>query len=78
MRCTALASLGLVMGLLIPKAANADVGGLEASPNVKGVVGGALLGAEVVLVTQAALDVEPTWAYVVGGLAGAAAGGVGG
>lgn len=78
MRCTALASLGLAASLLLPATALADVGGLEASPNVKGTVGGALLGAELVLVTQAAFDVEPVWAYVVGGLAGAAAGGVGG
>jgi hypothetical protein len=31
-----------------------------------------------VLVVEAAADVEPAWAYVVGGLAGAAGGGVGG
>jgi hypothetical protein len=50
----------------------------EASPSGKGVVGGALLGAELVLVTEAAFKVKPTWAYIVGGLAGGAAGGVGG
>jgi len=50
----------------------------EVSTTGKGVVGGALLGAEVVLVTEAAFKVEPAWAYVVGGVAGAAAGGVGG
>jgi hypothetical protein len=37
-----------------------------------------LLGAELVLATEAAFDVQPTWAYIVGGLAGGAAGGVGG
>ncbi|HEX2670925.1 MAG TPA: hypothetical protein VHM25_08635, partial [Polyangiaceae bacterium] len=50
----------------------------EVSTTGKGVVGGALLGAEVVLVTEAAFKVEPAWAYVVGGVGGAAAGGVGG
>lgn len=50
----------------------------EASPDGKGIAGGALLGAELVLAIEAALDVQSTWAYVGGGLAGAAAGGVGG
>jgi hypothetical protein len=50
----------------------------EASPTGKGITGGALLGAELVLAVEAAADVEPAWAYVVGGLAGAAGGGVGG
>jgi len=50
----------------------------EVSTTGKGVVGGSLLGAEVVLVTEAAFKVEPAWAYVVGGVGGAAAGGVGG
>jgi hypothetical protein len=44
----------------------------------KGIIGGALLGAEAVTLTEAALKVEPAWAYIVGGLGGAAAGGVGG
>jgi hypothetical protein len=50
----------------------------EVSTTGKGVVGGTLIGAEVVLATEAAFKVQPTWAYVVGGLAGGAAGGVGG
>lgn len=50
----------------------------EASPTGKGVVGGALLGAELVLAIEAAFNVQSTWAYIGGGLAGAAAGGVGG
>jgi hypothetical protein len=45
---------------------------------VKGITGGAMLGAEVVLVTEAALGVEPAWAYLVGGAAGAGAGALGG
>ena len=58
-----------------PRSARADE---EASPTGKGIAGGILLGAELVLVVEAAADVEPAWAYVVGGLAGAAGGGVGG
>jgi hypothetical protein len=50
----------------------------EASATGKGVVGGALLGGELVLAIEAAADVQSTWAYIGGGLAGAAAGGVGG
>ncbi|HYQ01088.1 MAG TPA: hypothetical protein VER96_20600 [Polyangiaceae bacterium] len=50
----------------------------EVSTTGKGIVGGALLGSEVVLVTEAAFKVQPAWAYVVGGVGGAAAGGVGG
>jgi len=74
---TALASFGVAMGLLVPVTAHA-VGEIEASPNVKGTVGGALLGAELVMATEAAFDVQPAWAYVVGGLGGAVAGGIGG
>ena len=59
---------------LVPLTAHAD----DVSPTGKGVVGGTLLGAEIVLATEAALKVQPTWAYVVGGLGGAAAGAFGG
>ncbi len=50
----------------------------EVSTTGKGAVGGTLLGAEVVLSAEAAFKVQPTWAYAVGGLGGAAAGGIGG
>ncbi|HET7544676.1 MAG TPA: hypothetical protein VFK05_32630 [Polyangiaceae bacterium] len=50
----------------------------EVSPTGKGIVGGALLGSEIVLATEAAFKVKPAWAYLVGGVGGAAAGGVGG
>jgi hypothetical protein len=43
-----------------------------------GIAGGALLGAEAVVLTQAAFDVRPAWAYFVGGVAGAAVGGYSG
>jgi hypothetical protein len=78
MRLRALPSfLALAGATLTPLAAHAT-GVDEASPSGKGVAGGALLGAELVLVTEAALKVKPTWAYIVGGVAGGAAGGVGG
>jgi len=44
----------------------------------KGITGGALLGAEAVMLVEAAFEVKPAWAYVVGGLAGGIGGGVGG
>ncbi len=50
----------------------------DASPTGKGVIGGALLGAELVLVVEAAFDVQSPWAYIGGGVAGGVAGGVGG
>jgi len=50
----------------------------EVSPSGKGITGGALLGGEVVMLTEAALGAKPWWAYAVGGVAGAAGGGVGG
>jgi hypothetical protein len=48
------------------------------SSTAKGIVGGALVGGEVVMITEAIIGVKPTWAYLVGGGLGAAAGGVGG
>ena len=69
--------LALAGAMLTPLAAHAT-GVVDASPTGKGIVGGALLGAELVMVSEAAFKVKPTWAYVVGGLAGGAAGGVGG
>jgi hypothetical protein len=70
--------LALAAASLTPLAARAATGDPEASPTGKGIAGGALLGAEAVLVTEAALGVKPAWAYIVGGVAGGAAGGVGG
>lgn len=60
-------------------AGNASATGVEeASSTGKGIAGGALLGAEAVMLTEAAIGVKPRWAYLVGGGAGAVAGGVGG
>jgi hypothetical protein len=72
-----LGTLTLATLTLAPLAAHAT-GVAEVSTTGKGAVGGALLGAEVVLITEAAFKVQPTWAYVVGGLGGGVAGGVGG
>jgi hypothetical protein len=78
MKLRMLVSLTALAGAtLTPFVANA-AGVVEASPTGKGIAGGALLGAELVLATEAALDVQAPWAYVVGGIAGGAAGGVGG
>jgi hypothetical protein len=64
--------------LLAPARASADVGKAEASANGKGVVGGALLGGELVCAIEAAAGVQNGWAYLGGAVGGAAAGGVGG
>lgn len=48
------------------------------SPTGKGIVGGALLGGEVVTLTIGAIGVERGWPYFVFGALGAAGGGVGG
>lgn len=51
---------------------------VEPSSTGKGIVGGTLLGAEAVLLTEAAIDVSPDWLYYVGGAAGAVGGGIAG
>jgi hypothetical protein len=50
----------------------------EVSPTGKGITGGALLGAEVVTITESLIGVRSGWAYVIGAVLGAGAGGVGG
>jgi len=78
MKMRTLTSLAAVTAaLLTPLAAHAT-GVADASPTGKGIVGGTLLGAELVMSGEAAFSVQPTWAYVVGGVAGGVAGGVGG
>jgi hypothetical protein len=73
---SALGALGLASALIVPARAGAEPG--DPSPTGKGITGGALLGAELVTGVEAATGVDSTWAYVGGGLAGAAGGGVGG
>lgn len=58
--------------------AQAEVGAESARSGAKATVGGALLGAELVLVAEAIFDVKPWWAYLLGGGLGAAGGAVGG
>ena len=58
--------------------AHAQVGSETSNSGAKGTVGGALLGAELVLVIEAAFDVEPWWAYALGGGLGAVGGALGG
>jgi hypothetical protein len=50
----------------------------EVSPTGKGIVGGALLGGEVVTITEAIIGVRPAWPYLLGGGLGAVGGGIGG
>jgi len=50
----------------------------EVSPTGKGIAGGALLGGEVVTITEALVGVRPGWAYLLGGGLGMAGGAVGG
>jgi hypothetical protein len=63
-----------LLAAIVPSTAHAD----RVSTTGKGAAGGALLGGEAVLMVEAAFQVEPTWAYIVGGSAGAIGGGVGG
>ena len=72
-----LGTLTLATLTLAPLAAHAT-GVNEVSTTGKGAVGGALIGAEVVMDAEAAFSVQPTWAYVVGGLGGGIGGGIGG
>src|SRR6478735_12444145 len=70
--------LALAGAMLAPLTAHAGNGDAEASPTGKGIVGGALLGGELVTAVEAGFGVKAPWAYIVGGVAGGAAGGVGG
>lgn len=65
-----------VAWLASPAAAQAQSN--EVSATGKGITGGVLLGAEAVMLTEAALNVKPAWAYAVGGIAGGIGGGVAG
>jgi hypothetical protein len=75
-------SAGLVLTLALgwSSAAHAADGAGETTTSAtgKGIVGGALLGGEAVMLVEAAADVQQGWAYGLGGGLGAVAGGVGG
>jgi hypothetical protein len=50
----------------------------EISPTGKGIVGGGLLGAEVITIVEGVAGVRPGWAYWLGAIVGAGGGAVGG
>lgn len=50
----------------------------EVNPRGKGIVGGALLGAEVVTITESFIGLKEGWMYAVGAGVGAVGGGLGG
>lgn len=62
----------VVVGLLsgAPRAARADT-----ANDVKGTAGGAMLGAEIVMLTESAFRLRPGWMYLAGGAGGALVGG---
>ncbi len=73
-------SLAAVVGsvvVAVPGGASAQTV-VAVEPTAKGIVGCGLLGAETVMLIEAAAGARPTWAYIVGGTLGAAAGAVGG
>ena len=81
-RIAAVASL-LIAGRLILAGAPQEARAQSAEPAAvsatgKGIVGGALLGGEVVIITMAAVGVEKGWPYFVFGGLGAVGGGIGG
>jgi hypothetical protein len=74
-RALALAALGAASIMLgSPRVAHAE----EVSPDGKGIVGGALIGGEVVVFIEALAGVRSGTAYVLGAGGGAVAGGLGG
>jgi hypothetical protein len=73
-----LAVLPLGLAVLLAPARASAIGEEDASGNLKGTIGGGLLGAELVLAIEAAVDVQNPWLYVVGGVVGAGGGAVGG
>lgn len=73
-RALALAALAGSAVLAMPETAHAE----PVEPTAKGIVGGALVGGEVVVFAEALFGVRSTAAYIIGAAAGAAAGGVGG
>lgn len=66
---TALLALGLVSTLARSSAAETHGGNVA-----KGTIGGGMLGAEVVMLTESAFRLRPGWMYVVGGVVGGGAG----
>ena len=65
---------------LLAVLAGAGEGRAESSTanRAKGIAGGALVGSEVVMLTEAAIGLQSGWLYAVGGVVGAGGGGVAG
>jgi len=65
---------------LLALLASAGEGRAESSTanRAKGIAGGALVGSEVVMLTEAAIGLQSGWLYAVGGVVGAGGGGVAG
>ena len=74
--CSVLAAVAVssIVTLAAPREARAD----DVSPDGKGIAGGALLGGELVIFTEAIIGVRSPLAYGLGAGAGAVAGGFGG
>jgi hypothetical protein len=71
------APLALALSL-VSSTASAEVGKTETTASPKGLVGGALLGGELVVTVEAAAGVKSGWAYAGGAVVGAVGGGIGG
>lgn len=67
-----------VLGAVVVSAPERQARADEVSPTGKGIVGGGLLGAEVVTITEALAGVKPGWAYAVGAVVGGGGGAVAG
>jgi len=70
--------IALFLALSHPDLARAEVGQSQVSAGAKGTIGMTLLGAETVLVVEAAFGVKKPWLYLAGGAAGAIGGFIGG
>ncbi|WP_437808918.1 hypothetical protein [Sorangium sp. So ce1078] len=77
-QCLAGASVAAAVLAGAPERASAQETGDRVSVDGKGIVGGALLGGEVVMLTMGAIGVERAWPYLVFGGLGAVGGGVAG
>ena len=75
-RPAVLAAAALVGASLVTPSRDARAD--DVAPTGKGIVGGGLLGAEVVTITESLVGVRSGWAYLLGGVLGAGAGAVGG
>src|SRR3974377_757545 len=64
---------GAVRGVVVVSAPERQAWADEVSPTAKGTVGGGLLGAEVVTITEALAGVKPGWAYAGGAVVGGGA-----